>query len=248
MHRRTSSLPGNTTCEDAHEKSDRTDKVDKVIVIRRVMKLVGLGGGIGAGKSTVSVLLKGYGATIVDADVIARQVVEPGTTALQTIAERFGAGVLTADGALDRQALADIVFRDPEALKDLNAITHPAIAREMVAQVEAHRSTDHIVIYDAALLFDSGKTGMVGRMVVDVDPEIAVERLVKFRGLGTDDARSRIARQMSRDDRVRLADFVIDNSSDPESLASEVGRAWAWIATLPPSPEGVPAGAVATSS
>lgn len=200
------------------------------------MKLVGLGGGIGSGKSTVSLLLATYGAVIVDADVIARQVVEPGTSALAALTGRFGPGILTSDGSLQRQALADIVFTDPEALKALNAITHPAIALEMVAQVEAHRGTDRVVIYDAALLFDSGKTGMVGRMVVDVDPEIAVQRLVAFRGLTADDARSRVARQMSREERLRLADFVIDNSAGRDALAAEVALAWAWIATLPASP------------
>ena len=99
------------------------------------MKLVGLGGGIGSGKSTVSLLLAESGAAIVDADLIARKVVEPGTPALAELADRFGNGVLAADGSLNRQALADIVFKDPEALKALNGITHPAIGREMVAQV-----------------------------------------------------------------------------------------------------------------
>ena len=201
------------------------------------MKLVGLGGGIGSGKSTVSVLLRGYGAAIVDADLIARQVVEPGTDGLRRIVERFGSGVVAADGSLLRQALADVVFKDPDALKALNAITHPAIASEMVAQVEAHGGTDDVVIYDAALLFDSGKTSMVARMVVDVDPEIAIDRLVRFRGLAADDARSRIARQMAREERVRMADFVIDNSADETALAHEVAKAWAWIATLPPTPK-----------
>ena len=208
------------------------------------MKLVGLGGGIGSGKSTVSLLLAEYGCAIVDADLIARQVVEPGRPALAAIADRFGNGVLADDGSLKRQALADIVFADPEQLKVLNGITHPAIGAEMIAQVKAHSGTDRVVIYDAALLFDSGKTGMVGRMVVDVDPEIAVQRLVTFRGLSEDDARSRIARQMSREERVRLADFVIDNSSDRDALAREVERAWAWIGTLPPSVETDSPGAV----
>ena len=201
------------------------------------MKLVGLGGGIGSGKSTVSLLLAEYGCAIVDADLIARQVVEPGKPALAAIVEHFGPGVVNDDGSLKRQALADIVFKDPEQLKALNGITHPAIGLEMVAQVKANAGTDRVVIYDAALLFDSGRTGMVGRMVVDVDPEIAIERLVTFRGLSAEDARSRIARQMSREERVRLADLVIDNSSDREALAKEVARAWAWIGTLPHSVE-----------
>ncbi len=210
------------------------------------MKLVGLGGGIGSGKSTVSLMLAEYGCAIVDADLIARQVVEPGKPALAGIVGHFGPEVLADGGSLNRQALANVVFQDPEQLKALNAITHPAIGTEMVAQVKAHSGTDRVVIYDAALLFDSGKTGMVGRMVVDVDPETAIERLVTFRGLSATDARSRVARQMGREERVRLADFVVDNSSDLESLAKEVARAWAWIATLPPSTESDSPGAVAS--
>lgn len=200
------------------------------------MKLVGLGGGIGAGKSTVSKLLSERGAFIVDADLVARQVVEPGTPALAKIVERFGPEMVDADGALRRQALAGVVFNDAQALADLNAITHPAIAVEMTKQVQAHVGTDHVVIYDAALLFDSAKAGMVGRMVVDVDPAIAVQRLMAYRGFSEDDAKARIASQMSREERLSKADFVIDNSGTLEALVPQVDAALAWIASLPPSP------------
>jgi dephospho-CoA kinase len=196
------------------------------------MKLVGLGGGIGSGKSTVSGMLAQRGAVIVDADLIARQVVEVGSDGLALIVERFGAGVVRADGTLDRAALAGIVFSDKEALAALNAITHPRIREEINAQIEAQTGTDRVVVLDAALLFDTPRDSMVGRMTVDVDPEVAVERLVAFRGFAADDARNRIRNQMSREDRRAAADFVIDNSGTTADLAGEVDRAWEWITSL----------------
>jgi dephospho-CoA kinase len=202
------------------------------------MKLVGLTGGIGAGKSTVSLLLAEFGAVIVDADLIARAVVAPGSAGLVAITERFGAEVLLPDGALNRPALASIVFGDKDALAALNAITHPAIAVEVSSQTEAHRGTDRVVMYDAALLIGKGPAGMVGRMLVDVDPEVAVGRLQEFRGFSEADARSRIASQVDRTTRLSMADVVIDNSGDLLALRAEVNRAWAWIGTLPPSPHG----------
>lgn len=201
------------------------------------MKLVGLTGGIGAGKSTVSLRLAELGAIIVDADLIARAVVAPGSAGLAAISERFGPEVLLSDGALNRPALAAIVFGDTEALGALNAITHPAIAVEVSAQTDAHRGTDRVVVYDAALLIGTGPAGMVGRALVDVDPEVAVGRLQQFRGFSEADARSRIAAQVDRSTRLSFADFVIDNSGDLASLHAEVDRMWAWIATLPPTPE-----------
>lgn len=199
------------------------------------MKLIGLGGGIGSGKSTVSILLAERGAVIVDADVIARSVVDPGKPALAAIVERFGASVLNSDGTMNRPAVASIVFNDKQALADLNAITHPAIGEEMARQTAAHHGSDRIVILDAALLFDRARPGMVGRMVVDVDPEVAVARLIEFRGFAEADARARIASQMSREERRAKADFVIDNSGDLDSLREQVERAWEWIMTLPDS-------------
>jgi dephospho-CoA kinase len=199
------------------------------------MKLVGLGGGIGSGKSTVSELLADRGAVIVDADKIAREVVEPGGPAYAGIIDRFGDGVLNDDRTLNRAALAAIVFTDAAALKDLNAITHPAIGVVIAQRIAAHAGTDSVVILDAALLFDTPRAGMVGKMVVDVDPEVAIDRLVTFRGFSETDARNRVASQMSREDRRARADFVIDNSGDREALLLEVESAWAWIATLPDS-------------
>ena len=199
------------------------------------MKLIGLGGGIGSGKSSASALLHALGAVIVDADLIAREVVEPGTDALRAIADRFGPSLIKADGALDRPALGAIVFADPGALNDLNAITHPAIEKEMVRRVARCEGTDDVVVYDAALPFATDPYVMVGRIVVDIDPDIAVERLTRFRNFTLEDARARIAAQISREERLAGADFVIDNSGTPDGLRAEVHRAWDWIETLPAS-------------
>lgn len=201
------------------------------------MKLVGLTGGIGAGKSTVSLLLAEFGAVIVDADLIARAVVAPGSAGLAAISSRFGADVLLPDGALHRAALASIVFGDAEALAALNAITHPAIALEVTSQTNEHRGTSRVVVYDAALLIGKGPAGMVGRILVDVDPKVAVGRLREFRGFSEADARSRIAAQVDRATRLSMADVVIDNSGDLAALRCQVQRVWAWIGTLASSPE-----------
>jgi dephospho-CoA kinase len=201
----------------------------------RFVKLIGLGGGIGSGKSTVSLLLAELGAVIVDADVIARKVVEPGQPALAAIVKRFGDSVLLPDGTMNRPAVASIVFHDKEALADLNAITHPAIGEEIAKQIAMHRGTDRVVVLDAALLFDRARLGMVGRTVVDVEPDVAVARLMEFRGFSETDARARVASQMSREERRSLADRVIDNSGDRSALHRAVESAWAWIQTLPES-------------
>ncbi len=200
------------------------------------MKLVGLGGGIGAGKSTVSLLLAHRGAVIVDADVIARQVVEPGGPCLDRLVAHFGREILDFDETLNRPALAAKVFGHPEELRVLNSVTHPAIAAEMAAQIASHTGTDRVVVMDAALLFGTPRVGMVGKILVDVDPETAVERLVRFRGFSEADARVRIASQMSRAERLALADYVIDNSGDQAALEAAVEQAWSWILSLPDSP------------
>ncbi len=199
------------------------------------MKLIGLGGGIGAGKSTVSAALSRRGAVIVDADLIARQVVEPGMPALTALVERFGSAILRDDGSLDRGALAALAFRDGESVAALNAITHPAIGVEINRQIAAQVGTDRVVILDAALLFDRSRDGLVGSIVVDVDPEAAIDRLVRFRNFDADDARRRVAAQMTREARVALADRVIDNSTTVEELEGQVDAVWEWIRTRPES-------------
>lgn len=199
------------------------------------MKLIGLGGGIGAGKSTVSALLAARGAVIVDADLIARQVVEPGTATLEALVTKFGPTILSDDRTLDRKALATVAFASTEGVAALNAITHPAIGAEINRQIREHVGADRIVILDAALLFDRARPGLVGSIVVDVDPEVAIGRLVRFRGFDDADARRRVAAQMAREDRVAQADQVIDNSGSPEELAPQIDAVWEWIDTLPGS-------------
>lgn len=200
------------------------------------MILVGLTGGIGSGKSTVSARLAARGAVILDADAITREVQLPGSPVLVELAERFGPEVIAADGSLERQALADIVFTDPEALKALNAIVHPAVGREMNRRMIEQRTTTNVVILDIPLLTENPREGLQGRIVVDVPVETQVERLVKHRGFDEADARARIGRQASRNERLATADFVVDNSGAPEDLEPQIDRLWSWLTSLPQLP------------
>lgn len=197
---------------------------------------MGLTGGIGSGKSTVSALLAERGAVIVDADAITREVQQPGSPVLERLAERFGAGVIAADGSLDRPALAAIAFADPDALKDLNAIVHPAVRDEMNRRVAEQAGTDRIVVLDVPLLAENPRDGLQGVIVVDVPVETQVDRLVRFRGFDEADARARIARQATRDERLAKADQVVDNSGDLDSLRDQVDGVWAWLQQLPQQP------------
>ncbi len=200
------------------------------------MILVGLTGGIGSGKSTVSAALAERGAVIVDADAIVREVQQPGSPVLQQLAERFGAHVIAADGSLDRAAVAAIVFSDPDALKALNAIVHPAVAAEMNRRVLAERDTDRVVVMDIPLLTENPREGLQGVIVVDVPSETQVERLVRFRGFAEDDARARIAKQATREQRLATASFTVDNSGSLEDLAPQIERLWQWLRSLPQLP------------
>lgn len=194
------------------------------------MLLVGLTGGIGAGKSTVSALLAEHGAVVVDADQVARDLQAPGSPMLARMAERFGGHVLREDGSLDRAAVAAIVFGDSDearaALGDLNAITHPAIQDEIRARIEAHRGSDDIVVLDHPLLGEHPRDDLAATIVVDVPVEVAVERLVSARGMDEADARNRIASQITREQRLATATHVVDNSGDLESLRSDVASLW----------------------
>jgi len=200
------------------------------------MILVGLTGGIGSGKSTVSAALAARGAVIVDADQVVRDVQQPGSPVLAKLAERFGAGVIAADGSLDRAALAGIAFADPDALKDLNGIVHPAVGAEMNRQVMENVATDKVVVLDIPLLTENPREGLQGKIVVDVPVETQVERLVKYRGFDEADARARIARQATRELRLATADFVIDNSGHPDALDEQIERLWKWLQSLPQLP------------
>jgi dephospho-CoA kinase len=193
--------------------------------------LVGLTGGIGSGKSTVSALLAARGAVIVDADRIVHEIEAPDGPAYQPLIDRFGPGIVSPDGTLDRAGLAAVAFHDEQSLADLNAITHPLVRAEMARQVVAQAETDNVVVLDIPLLAEGTKAamGLAGVLVVDTPVEIAVERLVKHRELSEADARARIANQASREDRRKLADVVVDNRGSLAQLEGEVDRAWAWI-------------------
>jgi dephospho-CoA kinase len=194
------------------------------------MLLVGLTGGIGAGKSTVSALLAERGAVIVDADQIARDLQEPGSPVLAAMAERFGGHIIREDGSLDRAAVAAIVFGDSDratqALADLNGIVHPAMQTEISRQIEACADTDRIVVLDFPLLGENPRDGIAATVVVDVPVDVAVERLVEFRGMDQTDARNRVVSQISRDERLATATHVIDNSGDLESLRHRIDGLW----------------------
>ncbi|MEO7369640.1 MAG: dephospho-CoA kinase [Ilumatobacteraceae bacterium] len=201
------------------------------------MILVGLTGGIGSGKSTVSSMLARRGAAIIDADVIAREVQQAGSPVAEAIAERFGGDVIDSDGGLLRAKLADIVFNDPDALNDLNAIVHPAIAVEIARRVDELASSDAVVVLDIPLLTENPRGGMQGKVVVDVPVELQVDRLVRYRGFTHEDARARIARQATRDERLAIADFVIDNSGHVDDLDRQLDTLWEWINSLPQLPD-----------
>ena len=200
------------------------------------MILVGLTGGIGSGKSTVSSLLAARGAVIIDADAITRDVQRPGSPVIEKLVERFGATVLAPDGSLDRPAVAAIVFNDPDALKSLNEIVHPAVGAEMNRRMLEQRSTTNVVVLDIPLLTENPREGLQGRIVVDVPVETQVRRLVAFRGFDEADARARIGRQASREQRLAGADFVVDNSGSPEDLEQQIDQLWNWLTSLPQLP------------
>jgi dephospho-CoA kinase len=186
---------------------------------------IGLTGGIGSGKSTVSALLAARGAVVIDADRIAREVVEPGTPGLAAVVAAFGDEVLRPDGSLDRPALAGLVFADPEARKELDAIVHPLVrsrSRELAGAVPQ----DAVVVHDVPLLVETGQAGSYDLvLVVQADPEVRVRRLVQ-RGLSESDARARIAAQASDDQRRAVADVVLDNDGTEADLAAQVDRFW----------------------
>jgi dephospho-CoA kinase len=200
------------------------------------MILVGLTGGIGSGKSTVSSLLAARGAVIIDADAITREVQQPGSAVIGKLVERFGPSILATDGSLDRPAVAAIVFNDPEALKSLNEIVHPAVGAEMNRRMLEQRSTSNVVVLDIPLLTENPREGLQGRIVIDVPVETQVRRLVSFRGFDEADARARIGRQASREQRLAAADFVVDNRGAPEDLERQVDQLWNWLSSLPQLP------------
>jgi dephospho-CoA kinase len=198
------------------------------------VKVVGLTGGIGSGKSTVAAKLVARGAHLVDADRIVRDLQRPGEPVFDAMVERFGPGIVADDGTLDRAAVASIVFADADALEELNAIVHPAVRAEIARQTRQYEHTDDVVVLDIPLFDRVAVTVPVaGVLVVDVPVDLQVERLVRHRGFDEADAWARIAQQRSREDRLVDADYVIDNAGDEVALDAAIDAAWAWIEDLP---------------
>jgi dephospho-CoA kinase len=195
------------------------------------MLRAGLTGGIGSGKSEVSRRLAAHGAVVIDADVAARAVVAPGTPGLAQVVEAFGADIVGPDGALDRDRLGAIVFRDPASLTTLNAIVHPLVGQWMRAAERAAVDAaggDLIIVHDVPLLAENRRAGDFDLViVVDVPPELQLERLVGRRGMSPDQARARMAAQASRPQRLAVADLVIDNSGSLADLDHRVAEVWA---------------------
>lgn len=193
------------------------------------MLRVGLTGGIASGKSEVSRRLVELGAVLVDADVIAREVVEPGTEGLEEVAEAFGREVLADDGALDRAALGAIVFADPRRRELLNSIIHPRV-RARAAEIAAGAPAGSVVVQDIPLLVETGQAGNFDVVVVvDAPDEVRIRRLEERNGLSEEHARARMAAQASREERLAAADHVVENAGTLEELRAAVDRLWAEV-------------------
>jgi dephospho-CoA kinase len=186
---------------------------------------VGLTGGIAAGKSLVAREFAERGAVIIDADVLAREVVEPGTSGLAAVVARFGASILT-DGRLDRKALGRIVFADEAARRDLEAIVHPAVRRR-AAELEAEAAADAVVVHVIPLLVETAQQDSFDVVVVvDADPETQIRRLREREGISAEEASARLAAQAARDQRLAAADVIIDNNGDVTELRRQIDQFW----------------------
>lgn len=195
------------------------------------MLRVGLTGGIGSGKSAVAALLAGHGAVIIDADLLSRQAVEPGTPGLAQVVGEFGPEVLNPDGSLNRAALGEIIFADPDARGRLNAIVHPRV-RELAVAAEQVAGPDAIVVHVIPLLVETGQAGDFDLVVVvDVDPDVQRRRVTVRDGLTQAQAQARIDAQASRERRLAAADLVIDNSGTPQALVRRVSGLWERLRT-----------------
>lgn len=188
---------------------------------------VGLTGGVASGKSTVSAILAELGAVVIDADLLAREVVARGTAGLAAVVAEFGDGLLTAEGDLDRPAMGRLVFADDTARKRLESIVHPLVFERIVALEEAAGEHD-VVVHDIPLLVESGRAGTFDAvLVVDAPRELQVERMVRDRGWTEDEAVSRMAAQATREQRLAVATHVIDNTGSLEELRAEVEKVYA---------------------
>ena len=177
-------------------------------------------------------LLVARGAEIIDADLIVRELQQPGAEVYNKMIEIFGGEIIASDKSLDRAAIAAKVFSDEKLLKTLNDLIHPIVRRVMNERVESFRKTDKVVVLDIPLLVENPREGLDGVLVVDLEIEIAVSRLVEQRNMKLEDARARVAKQATREQRLAIANHVIDNSEDRDSLAKKVDAAWSWIHSL----------------
>jgi len=188
-----------------------------------------LTGSIGSGKSTVAGLLAGRGAAVLDADEVTRELQRKGGRLFEATVARFGSDVVGNDGQLDRKALARIVFADPSALAELEALTHPAVHDVMAQRAAAAAASSEAVVLVVPLLLEVGHYDLAGVIVVDTPVDTVMRRLAEHRGMDEGEVRARLARQLSREERLARADVVIDNSGPPEDLLPQVHRAWSWI-------------------
>jgi dephospho-CoA kinase len=197
-------------------------------------RIIGLTGGIGSGKSTVAAMLAARGAIVIDADRVAHEVYAPGTEGFDKVVARFGEEVLDGDGVIDRKALGAVVFGDPEALAELNAIIHPLVRKEVARRLleAAQRRPEATIVIEAALMTETGWTGGAGALwVVLAEPEVALQRLVRDRGMSEAEARLRIGAQATNEARRKHATIVIENNGTLEELGSAVDQAWRTLST-----------------
>jgi dephospho-CoA kinase len=188
--------------------------------------LVGLTGGIGSGKSTVAAMLAGRGAIVIDADALAREALEKGTSGFRAVLERFGGSVIADDGSLDRTRLAAVVFADADARADLEAIVHPEVRRRIAETVAAHAETDDVLVVDSPLLIETGEhENFPVVVVVSASTEARIARLTS-RGMSEDDVRARMAAQMPLEAKAAAADVLLDNDGTQTDLERQVGRLW----------------------
>lgn len=191
------------------------------------MLLVGLTGGIGSGKSTVAEMLARRGAVVFDADVLAREAVEPGTPGYEQVLARFGDGILLADGSIDRAALAALVFEDPGARRDLERIVHPEVQRLFLEGIRPHAGSDRVVVFDAPLLVETGRHAAFDSLIVVVaKPETQVQRLASDRSMSEEDVRARMEAQLPVEEKAGAAEFILDNEGSVQELEAQVDRLW----------------------